>query len=198
MSDDLGIEILNTEDNPEGKLRKHSPEEETLVDLERGVFVRIGVPETNGAIIVPDTPHVLMADELRLRDKVHEEEILLENIVVLIGHGFRDENDEWKFTNSQNVTDTLNGYNEYANKEGLPQAEFMAICNKDKFTEEIGLYVGDKGISETTAYAAGVKVNVTGSIEPDGKIRVNVKSKEKIYNIYNLESLKKIKITDEQ
>jgi hypothetical protein len=196
MSDDLGIEITEVRDNPEATLKQHSPNTETLVDMEKGVFVKLGIPETNGAIVVPDDPHIFIADELRVRDKRHQEEMLLENVVVLMGHGVRDSEDRWKFLGGQGVSDTLNGYNKYAKNEGLPEAEFLAVCNKDKVTDETGVAITEQDIGDTIAYAAGTEVNVQGVIEPDGKSRVYVQSKENMFNLDTLQTSKEIEIIE--
>jgi hypothetical protein len=197
MSDDLSVGVTEVRDNSEGRLRERSPKTETLVDVERGIFVRLGIPETNGAIIVPENPHVFVADELRIRDKDNDEEMLLKDVVVLMGHGVRNQNDKWGFLGGQSVPDTLNAYNQYAKKEGMPEAEFLVVCNKDRTAEEIGAVVLEGDIGNTIAYPAGTEVDVTGVIEPDGKIRVYVQSKEKISNLDILQTSKDTKTIDQ-
>lgn len=196
MSDDLGIEISEVEEKPENQLRRLSPDTETLVGLEKGIFVKLGIPEKNGAIIVPETPHVFIADELRISDRSHTEPLLLKNVVVLTGHGIRNEQDEWKFVNGQGVTDTVNACSEYFKSEGLPQIEFLAVCNKDRVTQETGVAVSEGGLSDVIAYAAGTEVNVQGVIEPNGTTRVYIQSPENMFNLDILQTAKAIEIIE--
>lgn len=195
MSGDLGIEILDVKDNPEAQLRQRSPKTETLVDVDKGIFVRFGIPEANGVVIVPDNPHIFVADELRVRDKDHRDEpLLIKDVVVIMGHGVRDRSDRWKFVGGQQVSDTVNAYNKYAKREGVPEAEFLVVCNKDKLTEETGIAVEETDIDEGIAYAAGTEVEVAVVIEPNGISRVYVSSEENMFNLDALEISRKIQV----
>lgn len=119
MADDGVIEISENDLAKESPLRNKASSVETLVDIEKGIFVNIGIPtsENGKAILVPDNPHVFIADELRVRDQSHKEEVVLKDVVVAMAHGVRDSRDRWKFTNNQGVVDTVNAYNKYAERE---------------------------------------------------------------------------------
>ena len=195
MSDDVGVEVLDVKVNPEQQLRQRSPKAEVLVDIEKSLYVRLGIPETNGAVIVSDIPHIFIADELRIRDKKYEgEPLLLNDVVIATGHGIRDRNDKWRFVGGQRVSDTVNSYNKYAKKEGMPEVEFIAVCNKDKLTEEAAIKVSEHDISKTISYAAGTEVNVEGIIESNGLSRIYVSSKGDMFNLDTLKTLKDIEI----
>lgn len=175
------------------KLQQLSPQVETLVDADKQISVRLGIPELNRAIIVNDKPHVLIADKLVVNDKKNAEHgKILENVVVMMGHGVRDENDNWKFVGGRKVSETVSGYNKYADKQGLPGVEFLAVCNRDKLTSEIGVSVEESDIGKGTAYAAGTEVEVMGIVENDGQVFLYVKSKENMFNLENLETIKQI------
>ena len=193
MSDDLDIEISKVNQNTESQLRKRSTQTETLIDIEKGIFVNFGIPQENGAIIVPHSPHIFIADELRIKDRAGKD-LLLKNVVIAMGHGKRDKNDKWKFTEGQRVSDTINSYNEYAKTNGMPKVEFVAVCNKDKITEETGIAVHEQDIDNSIAYAAGAGIHVLGMIEPNGIIRVNVRPAEDIFNLDMLETSKETTI----
>ena len=193
MPDDLDINISEVSQNTESQLRQPSTQTERLIDIEKRIFVNFGVPQKNNAIIVPRAPHIFIADELRIKDE-EGKDLLLKDIVIAVGHGKRDKDDKWKFTEGQRVSDTINSYNEYAGKNGMPKVEFVAVCNKDEITEETGVAVNEQDIDNSIAYAAGTGIHVSGIIEPNGIIKVFVKPAEDIFNLGILEALKETTI----
>ena len=102
-------------------------------------------------------------------------------------YGFRDGEDKWKFTGGQGVADTLDGYNRYAQKENLSQADFLAVCNEDTTTMQTGIFVGEHNIPRNIAYAAGSTVHVQGIVE-----RLYVQSDENIFDLDELKASKEI------
>lgn len=135
--DDGHLEITESDlTQQEDRLRKASDDTDTLIDLEKGIFVSLGIPvNKDKAIIVPDKPHVFVADELHVVDRSHPSGVVLSDTSILMAHGERDQNDRWNFVNGQSVVDTAEAYNEYARKEQLPGLEFIVACNDDPTLE---------------------------------------------------------------
>lgn len=166
------------------KLTKTADNTETLIDPNNSIFISFGIPTDERCnIIVPNNPHVFNADELYIYQGDNSEPVLLNNVTVLSGHGKR-ESDKWLFNNNQPVVETLESYNRYANREGAPTVEFVAVCNDDPTTNSEGTQFHEFGISSSIAHAAGEKIKMSGITE-NGKTQVYINAN----NILNLESL---------
>ncbi len=177
------------------KLRQISDNTETLVDINKAIFVKLGIPlNEEKVIIVPDSPHIFIADQIHVKDRSHPEGATLNNVTLLIAHGIRDAKDTWRFKEGQSVVDTVKAYNEYAKKENLPNLEFIIACNDDPTTKGTGVQIHDFDFYSTIAHAVGEVMNVQTVLEEDGRSIINVQTDDDIVNLDNLIASKEVVI----
>ncbi|MFH2019033.1 MAG: hypothetical protein ABII80_00220 [bacterium] len=194
MSDDVSVELNRM--SPVERLAKKSDDLDVLIDTEKGIFVSLGIPEKDDVIHVPDKPYVFVADELRVRDEIHSEGVIFEKIPILMAHGLRNEKDTWTFIGGQSIPETVNAYNQYAEKEGLPRLEFVVACNKDEVAEETGVRVYEKDIPNDVAYAVGEELVVNTVLESGGKSRIYVTAQGNIANLDTVRVARDISIVE--
>jgi len=82
-------------------------------------------------IVAPDMPHIYLVDKITLPaiPERNIPETVLENVVMLHGHGRRESVHHWYFGGNISVIDTAWGYNQFAEKEGLPPIGFISSCS---------------------------------------------------------------------
>lgn len=101
--------------------------------LPEGYPVVLGIPPRSrkdplfggDELFVPIRPHILRVSNLRIATAEP-----MRDIVVLLAHGKRSEDNKWEFgLNRQPVVDTVLAYNRFARRSGYPSIEAVLVCN---------------------------------------------------------------------
>ncbi|KKQ75266.1 MAG: hypothetical protein US96_C0014G0024 [Candidatus Woesebacteria bacterium GW2011_GWB1_38_5b] len=102
---------------------------DVLVDPNKQIWITRGVPlADDNSIFVPDSPHIFLVDDLEVSDANHSKQTL-NNVNVVLAH-VRKGQRGWEFGNGQNVSHTINVYNEWAGTNQSPAIKFVIACNE--------------------------------------------------------------------
>lgn len=115
--------------------------------LAPGIEVTIGIPlmptsqgrrSTN--LYVPTTPHIYKAATVEVISHLSTSypfSLTLHDIIILEGHGYRDQNNTWRFQNGQDVVATVNAFHSYAQTHNVPDIKVLIACNSSKNNQKI-------------------------------------------------------------
>jgi len=181
-------------------LRSKTPEE---VALENNLTVRLGYPlgsRPEGAdrtpIEVGRHPYVMVIDNLSARDREHPSPVNLGRVVALIGHGLEHEG-TWLLANGQTVEQTVEGYNNYAQRHNLPQIRFVVACNDPQSPQPTPGRQPVRVIGKLfnqVAQAVGERVSGSFYMLNDGRAAGYVHANGKIHNLDLLINANKVKV----
>ena len=104
-----------------------------------------GIKYSKGLVLKPsgeiDTsklyePNIVFLESIKLTDKDHLEGVVIENVMVVVAHGFYDYvNHNWIFTDSQNIENFVEKFNEvYAPKHNVPVIGLVISCQDQEMT----------------------------------------------------------------
>lgn len=175
-------------------------EQQSLIhakELLQPVGIRLGIPVLPPEIsqryagvgweqiAIPNMPHVFFAEKLQLnkRGSRYKE---LENVMVMLGHGFSRERSEWRFLgNNRDVMRTVFAYEDVAWMMDFPPVDVVLACRGDirppEYEEEGGpitVYPGRPIIIEPSRYSPHINptslVTITSVWRRDGNGVANI------------------------
>lgn len=178
-----------------------------LVDVDRNLWVTEGVPvddkdSPNPKIVIPNSPYVFMAHNLWVNDSRHKE-LLLNDVPVIFSHGYRD-NNTWRFSGGQSVSETVEAYNDKARVNNTPEIEFVISCNEDNTPDSLGIKVKDlqdgyiaQAVGEVVYIYLGHRTgkNPPGTeFSPGGKVTTTISVDGEFWGLDELITKKGIKV----
>jgi len=86
--------------------------------------------ETYDSVPIPVSPHVFSTNKLYLESLRTEETVVLDDAMVMLGHGMLfGENREWRFIGTnKSATETVTTYDKVANNMGWPSIDAVLVC----------------------------------------------------------------------
>jgi hypothetical protein len=108
-------------------------------------------PNVSTLDIHNNTPYVYKVETMQIFDPSEEKIVLgkpfkpklkgvAKDVIVMDAHGFRSyTDDQWRFGDGQKVKDVVEGYMDFAKKNGLPALEFITACNREVVPDAVGL-----------------------------------------------------------
>lgn len=178
----------------------HSNADGTRIQLseEKDLSVLLGAPlDSEGKFYFPASPHILITDQLFVRDKDHPQGFVINDVAVIMAHGVR-RNGGWEFLNGQPVNETVTEYNKWADLNKMPVIEAVISCNEEPVAKESGIQVYEfqqGGPNPFVIHAVGEEIQSACYRETDGKLWTKIETnKTNLLNLDEAITTRQIKI----
>lgn len=193
--------VINEADLPnplEEKLHANTDGTQIQLGKDKSLTVQLGAPLDNGGVFhFPANPHVFITNQLFVRDKDHQQGMVLDDVPVIMAHGLRI-NNEWKFLNGQSVNDTVSEYNKWAALNKMPILEAVIACNEGPVSEGPNIQIHEfpkEAQNPFVIHAVGEKVWSSCFRWPNGKSWTKIETNEtSLLNLDEAITTRQIKI----